>query len=83
MVFKEAKHLRCFLCFKSNLDERFKCFHIPKRQCIEFLRDVFENPAEFKEGLVDAENEECLDASLISLQEIWNREREFNDSTAF
>ena len=84
MVFKEAKHLRCFLHFKSNLEERLKGFHIPKPQRIEFLRDVFGNPAEFEEGLVDAENEECFDASLISLQEIWNnREREFNDPPAF
>ena len=36
------------------------------------------------EGLVDAESEECFDASLNSLQEIWNnREREFNDPPAF
>jgi transposase-like protein len=80
MVFKEAKHLRCFLHFKSNLEDRLKSLNIPKFQRVEFLRDVFGKPAEF-EGLVDAENEECFDAPLINLQD--NREREFNDPPAF
>ena len=76
MVFKEAKHLHCFLHFKSNLEDRLKSLHIPKSQCIEFLRDVFGNLAEFEDGLVDTENEECFDASLISLQEIWTTGKE-------
>ena len=53
-VFKEAKHLRCFLHFKSNSEDRLKSLHIPKFQHIEFLPDVFGNPTDF-EGLVDAE----------------------------
>ena len=44
---------------------------------------MFGNPAEL-EGLVNAENEDCFDASLISLQVIWNnQEREFNDPPVF
>lgn len=72
------------MLFSSLQEERLKGFHIPKLQRIEFLRDVFRNPAEFEEGLMDAENEECFSASLVSLQEIWNnREREFNDPQHF
>ena len=83
-VFTEAKHLRCFLHFKSNLDDRLKKFHIPLPLRIEFLRDVFGNPADFEEGLVDAEDDDCYEASLCSLQKVWNdREREVNDPPMF
>ena len=83
-VFTDAKHLRCFLHFKSNLDDRLKMLHIPKSVRIEFLRDVFGNPTDFEEGLVDAEDEDCYEASLCSLKKIWSdREREFNDPPSF
>ena len=83
-VFTAVKHLRCFLHFKSNLDNRLKKLRIPKSVRIEFLRDVFGNPTEFEEGLVDAEDEECYEASLCSLQKIWNdREKDFNNPPSF
>ena len=79
-VFVSAKHLRCFLHFKSNLDDKLKKLHIPKSVRIEFLRDVFGNPTDLEEGQVDAEDEQCYEASLCSLQKIWNDpEREFDD----
>ena len=67
----------------APVEDRLKSLHIPKSQHTEFLHDVFGNPAEL-EGLVDAENKDCFDASLISLQVIWNnQEREFNDPPVF
>ena len=66
------------------MDDRLRSLHIPKFQRVEFLCDVFGNPADFEEGLVDAEDEKCFDALLISLREVWNnREREFNDPPVF
>ena len=82
-VFMAAKHLHCFLYFKSNLDDKLKKLHISKSVRIEFLHDVFGNLTDF-EGLVDAEDEECYEASLYSLQKIWNdREKEFNDPPSY
>ena len=79
-VFIAARHLHCFLHFKSNLDDKLKKLCMPKSMCIEFLHDVFGNPTDFEEGLVDVEDEECYEASLCSLQKMWNdREKEFND----
>ena len=83
-VFTMAKHLRCFLHFKTNLDDRLKKFCVPQPLRIEFLRDVFGNPSELEEGLVDAEDDDCYEASLCSLQKVWNdREREVNDPPMF
>ena len=83
-VFTSAKHLRCFLHYKSNLDDKLKKLHVPKSVRTEFLRDIFGNLAELEEGLVDAEDEECYEGSLCSLQNIWNdREREFSDLPSF
>ena len=83
-VFTAAKHLRCFLHFMSNLDDRLKKLCIPKFVRIEFLCDVLGNPTEFEEGLNDAEDEECYEASLCSLQKIWkDREKEFNNPPSF
>ena len=47
-VFSGAKHLRCFLHFKSNLDDRLEKMHIPKSVRIKFHRDVFGNPADLQ-----------------------------------
>ena len=74
-VFTRAKHLRCFLHFKNNLEDRLKKLSLTKSVRNEFLGDVFGNPTEFEEGLVDAEDEDCYEASLCSLQRVWD-ERE-------
>ena len=50
-VFNDAIHLRCFLHFKGNLDDKLKKLGIPKTHRIEFLRDVFGNPTALEEGL--------------------------------
>ena len=71
-VFKDAKHWRCFLHCKSNLDDKLKKLHVLKSVRTEFFRDIFGNPADLEEGLVDAEDEEYYEASLCSLHEIWN-----------
>lgn len=68
MVFTHAKHLHCFLHFKSNSDDRLKKSHIPKSRRVEFLHDG--NPTEIEEGLIDAEDEEFFKPSLCSLQKI-------------
>ena len=83
-VFTRAKHLRCFLHFKSNLEDRLKKLSLPKSVRIKFLHYVFGNPTEFEEGLVDAKDEDCYEASLCSLQRLWNeREEKYNDPPSF
>ena len=83
-VFHKAQHLRGFLHFKGNLDDKLKKLGVVKSQRIEILRDVFGNPALLEDGLVDAEDEDSFEASLCSLQTVWNdREREFNDPPQF
>ena len=83
-VFTQAQSLRCFLHFKSNLDEKLRKLTVPRFVRVDILRDVFGNPEEFEEGLVDVEDEQCLQASLLSLKDVWDdKESPYNDPPEF
>ena len=80
VVFDKAVHLRCFLHFRGNFDSKLKEFGIPKYQRIEFLWDVFGNPAGFQTDIVDADSEEEFGVLLESLREVWDkRELPYNN----
>ena len=72
--FKSAIHLRCFLHFRGNLEDKLANIGISKTNAQEFLRDVFGNPAVLEDGLVDADVAE-LDKDFRNLKDVWN-ERE-------
>ena len=78
-VFNKAVHVRCFLHFKGNLDSRLQDLGIPKHERIEFLRDVFGNPLQLEDGLVDVDDD-SFEVAVKNLELVWNtRERVFND----
>ena len=72
--FKLALHLRCFLHFRGNLENKLSELGISKANAQEFIKDVFGNPALLEDGLVDAEASE-LDQEFSNLKPVWdNRE---------
>ena len=83
-VFTQAQHLRFFLHFRGNLDDKLRKLNVPKNARIDILRDVFGNPDELEEGLVNCEDEQCFEASLSSLQTVWDeKEKPYNDPPQF
>ena len=83
-VFERATHLRCFLHFKGNLEEKLREYDIPKHVRIEFLRDVFGNPSDLEDGIVDADSDGEYEAMVQSLQVVWDeRERMYNNPPQF
>ena len=79
-VFRKAIHLRCFLHLRGNLESRLRGYGIPKHVQIEFIRDVFGNPRELEDGIVDAGSPAEYEAMVRSLQVIWDdREKEYNN----
>ena len=83
-VFRKAIHLRCFLHLRGNLESRLRGYGIPKHVQIEFIRDVFGNPKELEDGIVDAGSPAEYEAMVRSLQVIWDdREKEYNNPPQF
>ena len=78
--FKSAIHIRCFLHFRGNLEDKLANLGISKTNAQEFIRDVLGNPALLENGLVDAEITE-LDKEFADLQKVWD-EREASLSTS-
>lgn len=73
-----------FLHFRGNLDAKLKQLGISKSCRVEFLRVVFGNPAELEEGLVDVNSDELFEATIQSLEKVWNeREQQFNATPQF
>ena len=78
--FQSAIHLRCFLHFRGNLEDKLANLGISKANAQEFIRDVLGNPALLENGLVDAEVTE-LDKEFADFQVVWD-EREVSLSTS-
>lgn len=78
--FQSAIHLRCFLHFSGNLEDKLANLGISKANAQEFIRDVLGYPALLQNGLVDAEVTE-LDKEFADLQVVWD-EREASLSTS-
>ena len=72
-AFSGAVHLRCFLHFRGNVEDKLRNIRIPSVAAKEFVHDILGNPAHLKTGLVDSENEGELDSMLSSLKAVWNK----------
>ena len=73
--FKYAIHLRCFLHFRGNIESKLSELCISKASAREFIHDIFGNPVQLEEGLVDADANN-LDIEFEALQSVWDeRER--------
>lgn len=83
-VFFSALHVRCFLHFRGNVDAKLGSLGVPKEVRLEFLHDLFGNPKNMEEGLVDAADEQEFESSLSKFQPVWDaREEEFNSPPLF
>ena len=83
-VFNKAVHLRCFLHFKGNLESRLREYNIPKHFQVEFLRDIFGDPTNAQDGLVDAKSDEDFEGIMVNLHSVWDeRERIYNNPPQF
>ena len=71
-AFSGAVHLRCFLHFRGNIEEKLRKLRIPSVAAKAFVHDILGNPTELELGLVDADDEIELDSMLDSLKAVWN-----------
>ena len=83
-AFPNAIHLRCFLHFRGNIEEKLRQLKLPSVVVKAFVHDVLGNPAQLEFGLVDAEDEAEFDSTLASLKVVWNeREKPYNSPPQF
>ena len=82
--FPKACHLRCFLHFKGNIEQKLKELRIPGDVARKFVEDIMGKPLHFVLGLVDASDPAHLDELLSKLENVWNkREEPFNSPPVF
>ena len=67
-VFPEAIHLRCFLHFCQNIEQKLCEFSIGAAAVKEYKKDIFGDPIQLQFGLVDASSESDLDNKLDQLE---------------
>lgn len=72
-MFSKAVHLHCFLHFKGNIESRLREYSIPKHLQVEFLREIFGDPTNVQDGMVDAKSDEDFEGIMSSLQTIWDK----------
>ena len=83
-VFRRAIHLRCFLHLRGDLEAKLRDYGILKHIQIEFIRDIFGNPTQLEDGIVDANSTAEYEAMVQSLQIIWDgREKAYNNPPQF
>ena len=69
---------------RGNLEARLRDYGIPKHIQVEFIRDIFENPKQLEDGIVDANSTLEYEAVVQSLQSIWDdREKAKNNPPQF
>lgn len=82
--FPKACHLRCFLHFKGNIEQKLKELKVPSDVARKFVEDIMGKPSHFILGLVDANDPAHLDELLNKLEGVWNeREEPFNSPPVF
>lgn len=83
-MFSSALYVRCFLHFRGNLEAKLGSLKVPKQDRVEFLHDIFHNPRKMEKGIVDADNENEFEDSLLKLRSVWNaREEQYNNPPEF
>jgi hypothetical protein len=72
--FSLSVHLRCFLHFRKNIEEKLKSFGIPSAVSQEFLSDIFGRRVgnSFEESLVDSSSVEEVEPRLLMLKDVWD-----------
>ena len=82
-AFPHALHLRCFLHFRGNIEDKLRELCTPT-DISKFVRDILGYPSHLEAGLVDADSEPAFEAMTESLKGVWNnREEPFNHPPVF
>ena len=71
-VFPGAIHLRCFLHFRQNIEQKLREFGIGAAAVKEYKKDIFGDPIQLQFGLVDSSSESDLDNKLDQLEKKWD-----------
>ena len=83
-TFQKAKHLRCFLHFKGNVEHKLRELGIPLNISKEFISDIMGRASYLQYGLVDAKNSEDLKMMLEGVKVRWNElEKPYNSLPKF
>ena len=81
-VFSSAINLCCLLHFHSN-NEKLPDLHIPPEIALKFVHDILGKPSQLETGLMDAYDENELNAMIESLEDVWkHREEPFHFPSA-
>ena len=75
-LFPIANHLHCLLHYRGNIEKKLHELHFPADITLKFVHDILGNPLHQEEGLVDAHDEDELDAMTASFQDVWNHREE-------
>lgn len=83
-ICKNAIHLRCFIHFKRNIEEKLKSIGIDEGNRKQILFDLFGKQigSTLEEGIVDCDNIEEFTERFNSLKDVWFR-RNGNKGTEF
>ena len=65
-TFPNAQHVRCFLHFKGDIEQKVRELNVPSSVAAEMVKDIMGNPSQLQHDLVDAESTEQLDEHLTS-----------------
>ena len=83
-TFPKAKHLRCFLHFKGNVEHKLRELGIPLNISKEIISDIMGRASYLQYGLVDAKNSEELEMMLEGVKVRWNElEKPYNSLPKF
>ena len=83
-TFPNPQHVRCFLHFKGNIEQKLRELNVPSSVAAEIVKDIMGNPSQLQRGLVDAESTEKLEECLISFSKRWNKfEKPYNSPPFF
>lgn len=66
-TFSKAVHVRCFLHFHVNIEQKLWSLNLPITVASEIVKDVMGSPSSLTRGLVDAEDAAKLDLMLLKL----------------
>ena len=83
-TFTKAIHLRCFLHFRGNIEQKLRDLSIPSTVSKEIVKDIMGCPSRLELGLVDAQDSAQFDEMLLSLEKRWNEfEAPYNSPPKF
>ena len=83
-TFPTAVHVRCFLHFKGNIENKLRELGIPPTVAKEIICDVMGRASALEYGLVDAKDQDELEVLLGAVKTRWDElEKRYNNPPRF